>query len=83
MDSIKDTGALNLRKVIEGRKKWRKRSNLYQSEKRKLQDQVRYLKRCLQEKDEQLHHLQHENRPVKKSPLFLEMLKSPILAQHH
>ena len=65
MNSNMNAERLSLRKVIEGRRKWRERSNAYQAERRKLQDQTRYLKQSLQEKDDQLIELTEKVNELK------------------
>ncbi len=68
------TGNLKLSKVIAGRDKWRERSNLYQSEKRKISDRNRYLEKRnqdlelrLQEKDDLLTQAKREIEEIKKN----------------
>ena len=74
------TANLKLSKVIAGRDKWRERSNLYQSEKRKISDRNRYLEKRnqdlelrLQEKDDLLRQAKREIEEIKKT------VSSPIM----
>ena len=70
MKSDKKIASLRLKKVVEGREKWRERSNSYQEEKRKLQDRNRYLKTLLRKKEEQLFQTNKELNELKKTLLL-------------
>ena len=58
---------LKFSKVLKGRENWRARANAYQSQKRKLQDRVRYLEKSIQGKDEQLQQAYVEIDTLKKN----------------
>ncbi len=57
---------LKLSKVIQGRDKWRDRSNRNQAEKRKLQDKNRYLEQKIEKNIEKIKKLQEEFQEKKR-----------------
>jgi hypothetical protein len=69
MESNKKIATLRLKKVVEGREKWRERSKGYQKEKRKLQDRNRYLKTLLRKKEAQSVQTNKELDELKKTLL--------------
>jgi len=70
MELDNEISSLRLKKVVEGREKWRERSNGNQEKKRKLQDRVRYLEKSLGKKEEQLAQANEALNELKKTLLL-------------
>lgn len=58
--------ALKISKVLRSRESWRRRSNKYQTDRRKLQDKVRYLESYVKKQRKKLKEQNQELSEIKK-----------------